>query len=205
MKIKVLTLTQPWATLVAIGAKRIETRSWGTAYRGPLAIHAGKGLGDMTPTDFQRLCNSRPFYEALLPVAGRKVTTGDWIDTDLLPRGAVIAVTDLWTCIKIDPSWGRHVPSYPLPPDEPERSFGNYAWGRYAWGLRNVRRLATPIPVRGALGLWDFTLCDVCEERAALPDCCLCQSCLEDAETASTNAGRLTNEPLAYVVAGRLL
>src|SRR6202030_2406661 len=39
---KALTLTQPWATLVAIGAKRIETRSWPTLYRGPLAIYAAK-------------------------------------------------------------------------------------------------------------------------------------------------------------------
>src|SRR5690348_17556570 len=41
---KALTLTQPWASLVAIGAKRIETRSWSTSYRGPLAIHAAKGF-----------------------------------------------------------------------------------------------------------------------------------------------------------------
>jgi hypothetical protein len=38
---KALSLWQPWATLVSIGAKRIETRSWPTKYRGPLAIHAG--------------------------------------------------------------------------------------------------------------------------------------------------------------------
>lgn len=40
---KALSLTQPWATLVAIGAKKIETRSWSTSYRGPVAIHASKG------------------------------------------------------------------------------------------------------------------------------------------------------------------
>lgn len=39
---RALTLHQPWATLVAIGAKRIETRSWHTAYRGLVAIHAGR-------------------------------------------------------------------------------------------------------------------------------------------------------------------
>ncbi len=37
---KAITLWQPWASLVAIGAKTIETRSWATSYRGPLAIHA---------------------------------------------------------------------------------------------------------------------------------------------------------------------
>lgn len=37
---KALTLHQPWASLVACGVKTIETRSWSTSYRGPLAIHA---------------------------------------------------------------------------------------------------------------------------------------------------------------------
>ena len=39
---KVLTLFQPWATLVILGEKKIETRSWKTNYRGEIAIHAGK-------------------------------------------------------------------------------------------------------------------------------------------------------------------
>jgi hypothetical protein len=37
---RVLSLWQPWASLVALGVKTIETRSWSTKYRGPLAIHA---------------------------------------------------------------------------------------------------------------------------------------------------------------------
>lgn len=41
---KALTLTQPWASLVALGEKRIETRSWGTSYRGELAIHAAASI-----------------------------------------------------------------------------------------------------------------------------------------------------------------
>ena len=53
--IKAITLLQPYAALVAIGAKTIETRSWYTPYRGPLAIHAGKGR------DFLYLCQSEPF------------------------------------------------------------------------------------------------------------------------------------------------
>lgn len=39
--VRVLTLRQPWASLIALGVKSIETRSWSTQYRGPLAIHAG--------------------------------------------------------------------------------------------------------------------------------------------------------------------
>ena len=56
---KALTLYQPWATLIAIGAKKIETRSWGTNYRGPLAIHAGKNR------EWEYLINETPFYKAL--------------------------------------------------------------------------------------------------------------------------------------------
>jgi activating signal cointegrator 1 len=40
--VKALTLHQPWASLIAVGAKRIETRNWATDYRGPLAIHASR-------------------------------------------------------------------------------------------------------------------------------------------------------------------
>ncbi len=39
---RALSLHQPWASLIAEGVKTIETRSWATKYRGPLAIHAAK-------------------------------------------------------------------------------------------------------------------------------------------------------------------
>ena len=41
---KVLTIKQPWATLIMQGNKRFEFRSWQTKYRGDLLIHAGKGI-----------------------------------------------------------------------------------------------------------------------------------------------------------------
>ena len=41
---KVLTLKQPWATLVAEGIKKYEFRSWKTNYRGKILIHAGTGV-----------------------------------------------------------------------------------------------------------------------------------------------------------------
>lgn len=44
---KALTLWQPWASLIAVGAKTIETRGWATNYRGPLAIHAAKRRPDV--------------------------------------------------------------------------------------------------------------------------------------------------------------
>lgn len=44
IKVKVLTLRQPWATLVAEGIKKYEFRSWKTNYRGKVLIHAGTGI-----------------------------------------------------------------------------------------------------------------------------------------------------------------
>ena len=42
---RALSLWQPWASGIALGAKRIETRSWSTPYRVPIAIHAAKKWG----------------------------------------------------------------------------------------------------------------------------------------------------------------
>ena len=52
---KVLTLKQPWATLVAEGIKKYEFRSWKTNYRGKLLIHAGTGIDKKELKKFQNL------------------------------------------------------------------------------------------------------------------------------------------------------
>src|SRR4051812_11429933 len=89
---KVLTLTQPWATLVAIGAKHIETRSWETLYRGPLAIHAAKGLGPVGGKQgLMDLCRREPFRSVLL-AAG-------YLGPPPLPLGAIVAVCELIDCV----------------------------------------------------------------------------------------------------------
>ncbi len=41
---KVLTIKEPWASLIINGYKKYEFRSWKTNYRGKLLIHAGKGI-----------------------------------------------------------------------------------------------------------------------------------------------------------------
>lgn len=40
---KVISIMQPWATLIVLGHKKIETRSWNTKYRGEILIHASAG------------------------------------------------------------------------------------------------------------------------------------------------------------------
>lgn len=135
---KAITLTQPWATLVAMGVKQVETRSWSTAYRGPLAIHAAKGY----PKWARELSDREPFKSILIsaPLMGLP----DPADS----LGMVLCVCDLWACKPVEQvKWTLSVA---------ELAFGDYSAGRYAWGLRMKRVFDRPIPARGALGLWEW-------------------------------------------------
>jgi activating signal cointegrator 1 len=128
-----LSIIQPWASLIAIGAKRIETRSWKTDYRGPVAVHASKNFPDWS------LCFHEPFRSALNEFRDTYSIT--------IPTGAIIATATIADCVPVDL----------VPPDlltEQERAFGNYMPGWYAWILGEVKRLQQPIQCRGALGLW---------------------------------------------------
>lgn len=130
---KALTLTQPHASLIPLGAKRIETRSWSTNYRGRIAIHAAKGF----PQKARALCQAHPFIEALNAF---NLTEKD------LPLGAVVATANLWRVQRIGTN------DYP---EEPEKSFGDYRAGRYAWFLDDIRAIE-PVPCKGMLGLWEW-------------------------------------------------
>ena len=55
MTLKVLTLKQPWASLVAEGIKKYEFRTWKTNYRGKILIHAGAGIDKEEMKKFNHL------------------------------------------------------------------------------------------------------------------------------------------------------
>lgn len=141
---KALSLTQPWATLVAIGAKKIETRNWFTGHRGLIAIHASKGF----PRDAREFCDGLFDPELYAEV----FETLGYHEPEDLPRGAIIAVATLRTCMRT--SNDVYTATWLDTLDETERAFGDYSDNRYGWFLEDVRRLEEPIPCRGALGLW---------------------------------------------------
>jgi hypothetical protein len=165
---KAITIRQPWAQLIAAGLKTIETRSWPTKYRGPLAIHAG-----LRPHPFEdalhRLLESKrmsPFEATIL--AG---TT----DTRLVPRGAVVATATLtdvlpvfgsdWPtdidCIgMVSPSMAVRWKAGGCMSDAVDVSdqvqFGDFTPGGFAWILDDVTRLDDPVPAVGKQGLWPW-------------------------------------------------
>lgn len=152
-----LTLTQPWASLVALREKRIETRSWQTGYRGRIAIHAGKGPATYGWQYLQHLCrNVEPFRSVLAPLIQ------DGHVAERLPLGAIVATAELVACEPIfrdglGPLRDAQGPHLPQPISDQERAFGDYSPGRFAWLLGEIKPLEQPIPARGAQGLWRWT------------------------------------------------
>lgn len=132
--IRVLSLIQPWATLMACGAKRIETRSWRTPYRGLLAIHASKAFA----ASDRRYCYLPAFKKALV--------TAGYNSPDELPLGSILAVGKLVDCVATNILAGEV--------RSPEKEFGNFQDGRYGWLFEGIKSLPQPIPARGARLLW---------------------------------------------------
>ncbi|MBP2114655.1 ASCH domain-containing protein [Paenibacillus silagei] len=132
---KCLTIRQPWATLIALGEKQIETRTWRTAHRGELAIHAGMQVN-------KAICRTEP-YQSLLARYG--------YTADNLPTGKIIAVSRIADCCEVTPELAQQGW-----PGGNEYVFGNYAEGRYAWMLEEVVPLVHPIPAKGRLGFWEY-------------------------------------------------
>lgn len=112
---KVLSLHQPWASLVAWGIKTIETRSWQTSYRGPLLIHAAKTTAgiDSLPGDCEGKTEAGWTYGYIGPYQaaychrtsdeGRRGDAhlhGGELDIDL-PLGKIIAIANLVDCAPI--------------------------------------------------------------------------------------------------------
>ncbi len=132
---KCLSLRQPFATLVILGAKRAETRSWPTQHRGPLAIHAARQF----PLDARALCEREPF-RTVLEAAG-------YPTAEQLPLGAILGIVDVTDC--------RPAEDFDVDPASDEAAFGDFRPGRWGWLLANPSGLPLPIPCKGQLGLFD--------------------------------------------------
>jgi hypothetical protein len=140
---KAITIWQPYASLIAVGAKRIETRSWATKYRGQLAIHAAVASGG-----YQYIGSHEHYRAALKKILFQYNLLNE--KRIKLPHGAVLATCQLIDCVKISIEFAESLMSQ-------ERAFGDYTQGRYAWVLEDIRMLPAPVPAKGAQKLWEWT------------------------------------------------
>ena len=125
---RAISLWQPWATAVAIGIKKVETRSWQTKYTGPIAIHAAK-----------RWAKPEQEFAAVEHALGRLPKR--------LPFGAIIATATLIGC--------RMTEDVEHQVDAIARIYGNYAPGRFAWFLTDIVALEEPLPFKGSQGFFN--------------------------------------------------
>ena len=149
---KAITIWQPWASLLACGAKQFETRSWATTYRGPIAIHAAK----------KDVFDSLALIPIPVALEMKMLLGAEWKD---LPTGAVIATAELvnvWHTV-LNPGQGNGAhkigaedrsENYIIP-SEIELAFGDWTPDRYAWELANVKPIP-PVPAKGKQGLWEW-------------------------------------------------
>ena len=147
---KALSLIQPYATLIVLGYKQFETRSWKTKHRGQLAIAASAGK----PAWARQVCATDPIISAL--------PKKHHLTFDTLPRGVVLG-----TCF-VDKVY--EVEKLPYGLSATERACGDYSAGRYAWQLSEVREAGAEVPCKGALSLWEVPYEVV--QKLNCPRCC---------------------------------
>ena len=126
---KVLTINQPWATLIMQGNKRFEFRSWQTKYRGDLLIHAGKGIDK----------------EAMKRLS--KYITKD------MTTGKLLGKVTLVDCVKMSPEFKEM-----LLKENKDIYTDSYFKENYGWQLENVEVFDEPIEAKGKLSLWEYDL-----------------------------------------------
>jgi hypothetical protein len=129
-----LSIHQPYATLILLGVKRYETRSWRTAYRGPLLIHASHSY---TEADVNAAL--QPAVQSVLRQHGYRRFKD-------LPRGAIIGSASL-NCIR--PTNDVQFIS------DLEFDLGNWLPGGYAWRIAHPTRWSSPVRANGSLGLFE--------------------------------------------------
>lgn len=145
----VLTLWQPWATLLVHGLKKYETRPQQTWHmREPYLIHAAQKWVQWQID----LCSTEPFKSALESIGCFRHGHID------LPRGCIIGEVTVELCNKI--LWvnqgevGSKFGTDPLPLSKTEQAFGDYRQGRWVWKCINPKVLKEPIKYRGQQGYY---------------------------------------------------
>lgn len=134
-KLKVISLHQPFASLIFAKVKRHETRGWPWPAKmigEQVGIHAAKTIQRVVRTELDPVCCD--------------AFGANWRET--LPAGAILG-----TCVPVLTG-----PTTGTPPESAEDVYaGDWDPGRWATRLRSRTRWAAPIPWRGQQGFWTIT------------------------------------------------
>lgn len=126
-----LSIRQPWAWAIINEGKNIENRDWPTRFRGPVCIHAAKGMTNLEWDDAMDWID-RAFPVPLASQMGRRRSASGSVDAK---RGGIIGVAEIVDCVS--------------------SSASPWFFGRYGFVLANVEPVEF-FPVKGALGFFDW-------------------------------------------------
>lgn len=191
-----ITLWQPWASLVACGAKRWETRGWRTSYRGPLRIHAAK----VERPEEAALVALPAIHDALWPALGFDRRPMPTSVRERLPRGAIVATVNVVDCVRmVGPGpISTETLTETLRPDgfvvvgpeqlafyrpgiadgelsvdiSDQREFGDWEPGRWAWRLEDIAPTTDRCPA-----CWGDRVRDLDGGGACYDPDCSCEDC----------------------------
>ncbi len=127
---KVITIKQPWATLIAEGYKEYEFRTWKTKYRGDILIHAGKGIDKKAMERFK------------------------YLDLEY-PTGKIIAKASITDCVKVDDRLRQLLAKKDKIVYKGIIDKTASDWDGYGFKLGKVCKI-NPIEINGKLSLWDY-------------------------------------------------
>jgi activating signal cointegrator 1 len=152
-EIRGLSLRQPHASLVALGEKRIETRSFARKYRGAVAIASSAA--------WNRTARIQAAEAPSFTAAWRR-HRGLVDDVDDLPLGMILAVARIVDYVPTETIVAANTDFGPrsrlclgdFRGGRSERAFGDYGPNRFGWLLADVHRVREPVPCKGRLGLW---------------------------------------------------
>lgn len=124
---KVLTIKQPWATLIMSGIKKYEFRSWKTNFRGEFLVHAGKGVDKEA---MERLKKYLP---------------------DEIPIGKILGKATITDCIAMNDDLAKMLDK------ENSDIYTSHSFSNnYAFKLENIENFKEPIEINGKLGFWNY-------------------------------------------------
>lgn len=129
---KVLSLTEPFATLIKVKKKLVETRSWKTSYRGELYIHASS----------TKISKNWKNNNELMGL----------VENSSLNYGNIICKCNLVDCVYMTKEYVENMKKNHYQ----EYICGIYEEGRYAWIIENVEVLDKPIKAKGHLSIWNY-------------------------------------------------
>jgi len=123
---KVISIKQPWASLIINGYKIYEFRTWKTKYRGKLLIHSSKTIDKKAAKRFEHLNLEYPL-------------------------GKIIGEVELKDCLELNDILAKEIFDKD---NNVYKNVLNHEG--YAWRLENIKKYDTHVTLNGKLGLWEF-------------------------------------------------